>query len=303
MNVKPWSTVGPGDDSQVVSGIQYLLRARGHAVVVDGQYGPATAAAVTAFQAGAGLTADGIVGPQTWPALVVTTQSGSSGDAVRAVQQFGLLSMPGDAPLVVDGSYGPITTARVRFFQESWGLTHRRRGRARDLVVPQHVHAWTATVAARQAGFDPGDATGACSAAQYLLRAHGSGIVADGAFGPASGAAVKVFQQTLRATEISTTLGQLDWPHLIITVSLGDHGDAVRAVQTLLSDLDGRRRLRPADRRRGAELPGRLPPARRRHRGPDHVARAGAARLRVTECPASVPAHRRGTLTSVSPGW
>ena len=48
---------------------------------------------------------------------------GSSGDAVRAVQQFGLLSMPGDAPLVVDGSYGPITTARVRFFQESWGLT------------------------------------------------------------------------------------------------------------------------------------------------------------------------------------
>ena len=74
-------------------------------------------------------------------------------------------------------------------------------------------------------------------AAQYLLRAHGSGIVADGAFGPASGAAVQAFQQTLRATEISTTLGQLDWPHLIITVSLGDHGDAVRAVQTLLPNL------------------------------------------------------------------
>lgn len=123
MNVKPWSTVAPGSDAQVVKGIQYLLRARGHAVATTGVYDPATTAAVTAFQAGAGLTADGIVGPQTWPALVVTTQNGSSGDAVRAVQQFGLLGIPGDDPLVVDGSYGPVTTARVRFFQESWGLT------------------------------------------------------------------------------------------------------------------------------------------------------------------------------------
>ena len=36
------------------------------------------------------------------------------------------------------------------------------------------------------------------------------------------------------ASEISTTLGQLDWPHLIVTVRMGDHGDAVRALQTLL---------------------------------------------------------------------
>ncbi len=236
MNVKPWSTVGPGDDFQVVHGIQYLLRSRGHAVVVDGQYGPATAAAVTAFQAGAGLTADGIVGPQTWPALVVTTQSGSSGDAVRAVQQFGLLSIPGDDPLVVDGSYGPITVERVRFFQESWGLTM-------DGVAGPETWSFLST-------FMPGPrpwplvkqgATQTTNwrvlAAQYLLRAHGSGIVADGTFGPASGAAVKAFQQGLRTTEISTTLGQLDWPHLIITVSQGDHGDAVRAVQTLVGNL------------------------------------------------------------------
>ena len=71
-------------------------------------------------------------------------------------------------------------------------------------------------------------------AAQYLLRAHGATITADGNFGPASGAAVEAFQHTLRSTEISTTVGQLDWPHLIITVRRGDHGDAVRALQTLL---------------------------------------------------------------------
>ena len=71
-------------------------------------------------------------------------------------------------------------------------------------------------------------------AAQHLLRARGATIVADGSFGPASGAAVQAFQQNLRATEISTTLGQFDWPSLILTVRRGDDGEAVKAVQTLV---------------------------------------------------------------------
>ena len=36
MNVEPWGTTGPGASTLVVPGIQYLLRAHGHAVVVDG---------------------------------------------------------------------------------------------------------------------------------------------------------------------------------------------------------------------------------------------------------------------------
>ena len=71
-------------------------------------------------------------------------------------------------------------------------------------------------------------------AAQHLLRFRGATIPADGDFGPSSGAAVGAFQSTLRANEISTTLGQLDWPSLIKTVRFGDTGDAVRAAQTLL---------------------------------------------------------------------
>lgn len=233
MNVQPWSTVGLGSDNSVVSGIQYLLRAHGHALAVDGQFGPVTAAAVTAFQSSHGLTADGIVGPQTWAHLPITTSVGSSGDAVRAVQQFGLLRWPGDDPLAVDGAYGPVTAEHVTFFQESWGLTQ-------DGAVGPETWSFLST-------FVPGPrpwplvkqgATQTTNwrvlAAQHLLRAQRATIAADGAFGPASGAAVTAFQQTLRATEISTTLGQLDWPHLIVTVRIGDSGEAVRALQTLL---------------------------------------------------------------------
>lgn len=90
MNIEPWSTVSTGSDDALVRGVQYLLRARGHAVTPDGLFGTQTAAAVRAFQSSVGLTADGIVGPLTWPRLAVVTRPGSSGDAVRGVQQFGL---------------------------------------------------------------------------------------------------------------------------------------------------------------------------------------------------------------------
>ncbi len=236
MNVEPWSTVHPGSDAGVVPGIQYLLRAHGRAVVVDGAYGPATTAAVTAFQTAQGIPADGIVGPITWPRLVIAVQQGSHGDAVRAVQQFGLVPSPGIDPLVVDGDFGPITADRVRFFQESWGLTI-------DGVAGRETWSFLSTFVpgARPWALVKQGATQATNwrvlAAQYLLRAHGATIAADGSFGPQSGQAARAFQQTLRAVEISTTLGQLDWPSLIITVQQGDHGDAVRAVQTLLSGL------------------------------------------------------------------
>ena len=233
MNVEPWGTTGPGASTLVVPAIQYLLRAHGHAVVVDGAYGPATTAAVTAVQTAAGVPADGIVGPVTWPHLVISTHNGSNGDAVRAVQQFGLIPSPGIPPLVVDGAYGPLTAERVQFFQESWGLTQ-------DGIAGRETWSF---LSALQPGPRPWPlvkvgATQATNwrvlAAQHLLRFRGAAIAADGAFGPLSGEAVRTFQMTLRATFISTTLGQLDWPALIATVQLGDTGDAVRAAQTLL---------------------------------------------------------------------
>ncbi|MFH8250272.1 peptidoglycan-binding protein [Microbacterium sp. B2969] len=233
MNVEPWSTVGQGATGAVVKGIQYLLRAQGHMVDPDGIFGPATKAAVVAFQSGPGLPADGVVGPVTWPLLVVPASQGSTGDAVLAVQQFGLVQSPQEVPPVPDGSFGPATKERVEFFQWSWGLTI-------DGIVGRETWSFLSTLA-------PGPRPWALVkqgskqstnwrvlAAQHLLRAHGASILANGDFDAASGAAVTAYQKTLRATEVSTTLGQLDWPAIIVTVRRNDHGEAVKALQTLL---------------------------------------------------------------------
>ena len=84
MNVEPWSDVHEGDDLPViVRGLQYLLRGHGHVIVADGLFGPATRAAMTAFQGAHGIPASGVVDLPTWLALVRTTRLGSSGEFVR----------------------------------------------------------------------------------------------------------------------------------------------------------------------------------------------------------------------------
>lgn len=114
-----------GDDGQPVRTLQYLLRARGRTVAVDGDFGRATERAVRSFQASRGLAVDGVVGERTWSALVVTVRRGSRGDAVRAVQdqaQFRNLSGDPSRGLAVDGVFGPRTERFVRAFQDADGL-------------------------------------------------------------------------------------------------------------------------------------------------------------------------------------
>lgn len=63
-------TVREGSTGGIVRTVQGLCGARGHAVTVDGSFGPATLAAVKACQAAAKVNRDGIVGPVTWAVLV-----------------------------------------------------------------------------------------------------------------------------------------------------------------------------------------------------------------------------------------
>ncbi|MFD1657289.1 peptidoglycan-binding protein [Streptomyces caeni] len=109
-----------GQTGERVRTVQYLLNAQGASLTVDGSFGPATDSAVRSFQSAHSLTVDGIVGANTWQALVVTVRQGDSGSAVTALQRQ--LNAHG-ASLTVDGSFGPATDSAVRSFQSAHSLT------------------------------------------------------------------------------------------------------------------------------------------------------------------------------------
>ena len=111
-----WPLVQQGSTGEDVRTVQYLLTAQGHPTGVDGDFGPLTKTAVEAFQSSRGLGADGIVGPQTWPQLIIQVQQGSNGDAVRAVQSQ-IHSRGDGAGLAIDGIFGPGTNDAVQAFQ------------------------------------------------------------------------------------------------------------------------------------------------------------------------------------------
>lgn len=72
--VRAQPTVRQGDTGPTVRYLQQLLNEEdvpNPHLVTDGQFGPKTNQAVQQFQRQAGLTADGIVGPHTWTALLL----------------------------------------------------------------------------------------------------------------------------------------------------------------------------------------------------------------------------------------
>jgi peptidoglycan hydrolase-like protein with peptidoglycan-binding domain len=71
INASSNPTLSEGDSGAAVETLQTRLNVWGAnpALAVDGDFGPATLAAVKAFQTQQNLTVDGVVGPQTWAAL------------------------------------------------------------------------------------------------------------------------------------------------------------------------------------------------------------------------------------------
>jgi hypothetical protein len=113
-----WPSLGEGTNGEAARTIQYLLRHHGADLDADGDYGPVTAEAVRAFQRARGLIVDGVVGPQTWEALIVTVAQGNQGEAVRAVQSQ--LAARGMA-VTVTGTFDAQTFTAVKAFQQSRG--------------------------------------------------------------------------------------------------------------------------------------------------------------------------------------
>lgn len=104
---------------QTARTVQHLLNEHGAELQVDGVFGAGSAAAVEEFQRAEGLVVDGVAGPKTFAALVVTRKDGDTGDAAQAVQAG--LNKYG-ARLVEDGEFGPLTASTVEEFQAANGL-------------------------------------------------------------------------------------------------------------------------------------------------------------------------------------
>jgi hypothetical protein len=97
-----------------VKALQYLLRARGQDVAIDGEFEDQLDSSVKTFQSSNQLPANGVVGPETWSKLSMPLKQGDQGDAVRAAQT--LLAWH-TVDVSVDGDFGPQTRDAVRIFQ------------------------------------------------------------------------------------------------------------------------------------------------------------------------------------------
>jgi peptidoglycan hydrolase-like protein with peptidoglycan-binding domain len=115
-----WPTTRQGSTQHPVPTLQYLLRAHGHTVTVDGVFGAQTGDAVRAYQHTRGLPDNGIVCAETWQALIMEIRPGTEGNAVRGVQHE--FRQRRGAPSDPDGVFGPVTESAVRAFQADAGL-------------------------------------------------------------------------------------------------------------------------------------------------------------------------------------
>jgi peptidoglycan hydrolase-like protein with peptidoglycan-binding domain len=152
----------PGDRGPTVTKLQERLATAGFDPgAADGNFGPRTEQAVRAYQTSRRLDVDGIVGRQTWTALLTgqpavdpknspvkrdvridpltrpTVQAGSSGDVVIDLQRR--LTLAGFDAGPADGEFGPRTADAVRAFQRAKGLA------ADGICGPK---TWTALYAA-----------------------------------------------------------------------------------------------------------------------------------------------------------
>ncbi|MDQ1539218.1 MAG: hypothetical protein QOE58_3611 [Actinomycetota bacterium] len=77
---------------------------------------------------------------------------------------------------------------------------------------------------------EEGDKNHPVQTLQHLLRAHGNTVAVDGIFGPRTDAAVRAFQRS-KNLAVDGLVGARTWGALIIQVSRGSIGEAVRGVQ------------------------------------------------------------------------
>lgn len=88
--------------------IQTILTGNGYPTGgIDGIFGEKTKTAVISFQSAQGLTPDGIIGPQTWGALMKLAAVHGTSSAAQTVQMPKAAPAPASAPTVPWSTYLP----------------------------------------------------------------------------------------------------------------------------------------------------------------------------------------------------
>lgn len=173
-----WPLVRIGDLDRNVVALQYLLRHHGEQAPATGLFDEATEAAVMNFQRNNRLVVDGIVGKNSWQKLIVMVRSGSTGNAVRAVQD--LLSARYEYDIEVNGVFDATTVDRALAFQGDKCLTW-----VDAIVGPETWYMLLANVSKCTGGSGGGSLS-----AQRILDAHQRGDIQlwDQTFGRYDGA-------------------------------------------------------------------------------------------------------------------
>ncbi len=220
-----------GDDVRVLQTLlNYLPSAiTGADIVVDGDFGPQTQAAVKRFQTYFGLTADGVVGTSTFLYLGQPTGAAASGRVFGSrdlrignsgrdvwILQNRLASTARNYAQALgvpaDSSFGPKTQAAIKLFQADFGLT--QDGVMGNQTLYQiYLHTFMGG-RVLQSGSTSANRGLDVYALQTKLSALGySPGALDGKFGPRTEAAVRMFQQAEKIT-VDGEVGPQTFYHL-----------------------------------------------------------------------------------------
>jgi hypothetical protein len=101
------ASIGKGWQGDLVVWAQEHLISAGYQIPVDGGFGKTTKAAVESFQAQHGLTTDGIIGPETWSALLRYRPAPIHWSTKGSASQASVASTSGLTPLPKSASLRP----------------------------------------------------------------------------------------------------------------------------------------------------------------------------------------------------
>lgn len=168
-----WPNLQSGQKNTNVKALQHLLIYHGADIQADGSFGPATKAAVQAFQESVDLRPDGIAGKNTLSKLVVTVKKRTTNQAARAAQTL----LAKFESLSIDGDFYTASSVAATNFQEKMGIyepdSYSEPGYSNvDAITWQYLFGYDAYPSTGGSGNGSGVYASVCAVASTLTTAQ-----------------------------------------------------------------------------------------------------------------------------------